>query len=210
MKTYRTSSTQGFSLIEILIVLAIVGLMVAVMSQSISKKDNRKIRRDVRVFSAQIRDLRNKARMRNLTYRLVINLPEDSKEKQTYWVESTSKRFLVTYDEERIKKEKESLRDGDKDPSGFDMDNEVSKEGATPLPDGLFFKSVEIAAQKKEYSSGRIFIHFFPEGRVEEAVIHLTDGQQLNWSLAIHPLTGRVDIINKEKKLNDLQNSQPQ
>lgn len=208
MKIDRKSSSRGFSLIEVLIVLAIIGLMVAILSQSISKKDNRKIRRDVRIFAAQVRDLRNKARMRNLTYRLVINLPENDKEKQTYWVESTSKRFLVTYDEERIKKEKDSLREGEKDPSGFEMDHEVSKDGAVPLPDGLLFKSVEIAAQKKDYSSGRIFIHFFPEGRVEEAVIHLTDGQQLNWSLAIHPLTGRVDIIHQEKKMNELQNSQ--
>ena len=208
MKLYRKSSTQGFSLIEILIVLAIIGLMVSILSQSISKKDNRKIRRDVRIFAAEIRDLRNKARMRNLTYRMVINLPENDKEKQTYWVESTSKHFLVTYDEDRIRKEKESLREGEKDSSGFDMDGEVSKEGAKPLPEGLLFKSVEIAAQKKDYSSGCIYIHFFPEGRVEEAVIHLTDGQLLNWSLAIHPLTGLVDIINKEKKMNELQKAE--
>lgn len=197
-------NSRGFSLIEILIVLAIAGLTVALLSQRIGK-DNRKIRRDVRIFAAQIRDLRNKARMRNSTYRLVINLPENSKEKQTYWVESTSKNFLVIYNEDELRKRKQNLKEGEKDPSGFDVDREVSKDGAQPLPDGLQFKSVEIAAQKKEYTSGRVYIHFFPEGRVEEAVIHLNDGQKLNWSLAIHPLTGRVDLINKEKKLSELQ-----
>jgi prepilin-type N-terminal cleavage/methylation domain-containing protein len=202
----QTQSIKGFSLIEVLIVLAIVGVTVAFLSQRIGKKDNRKIRRDVRIFAAEMRDLRNKARMRNATYRLVINLPENSKEKQSYWVESTTKSFLVTYDEDVLKKQKEGLKEGDKDPSGFEVDREVSKEGPGPLPDGLFFKSVEIASQKKEYTTGRIYIHFFPEGRVEEAVVHLTDGKSLHWSLAIHPLTGRVDLINKEKKLSDMQN----
>ncbi len=200
-------NSRGFSLIEILIVLAIAGLTVALLSQRIGK-DNRKIRRDVRIFSAQIRDLRNKARMRNATYRLVINLPESTSEKQTYWVESTGKNYLVIYDEDELRRRKQNLKEGEKDPTGFDVDREISKEGPQPLPEGLQFKSVEIAAQKKEYTTGRVFIHFFPEGRVEEAVIHLTDGKQMNWSLAIHPLTGRVDLITKEKKLNELQ--QPQ
>ncbi|MBY0386110.1 type II secretion system GspH family protein [bacterium] len=202
-KHFKTS--KGFSLIEILIVLAIVSLTVALLSQRIGKNEGRKIRRDVRVFASQIRDLRNKARMRNSTYRLVINLPENGIEKQSYWVESTGKNFLVIYNEDELKKRKDALREGDKDPNGFNVDSEVSKEGPQPLPDGLLFKSVEIAAQKKEYTSGRIYIHFFPEGRVEEAVIHITDGQKLHWSLAIHPLTGRVDLINKEKKLKDFQ-----
>lgn len=197
-------NSRGFSLIEILIVLAIAGLTVALLSQRIGK-DNRKIRRDVRIFAAQIRDLRNKARMRNSTYRLVINLPESTTEKQTYWVESTGKNFLIIYDEDELRKRKQNLKEGEKDPTGFDVDREVSKEGPQPLPEGLQFKSVEIAAQKKEYTTGRVYIHFFPEGRVEEAVIHLSDGKQMNWSLAIHPLTGRVDLITKEKKLSELQ-----
>lgn len=197
-------SRNGFSLIEVLIVLAIAGLTVALLSQRIGKNEGREIRRNVRVFAAQIRELRNKARMRNATYRLVINLPESSNEKQTYWVESTTKKFFVTYDEEALKKQKEKLKEGPSDPSGFEIDKDISKEGPQPLARGLVFKSIELAAQNKEFTSGRLYIHFFPEGRVEEAVIHLSDGQKLNWSLAIHPLTGRVDIINKDKKLKEL------
>ena len=200
-------NSKGFSLIEILIVLAIVGLTVALLSQRIGKNEGREMRRDVRIFAAQIRDLRNKARMRNATFRLVINMPEDTKEKQSYWVESSSRNALITYDQDELKKRRENLReeDKDKDPSGFETDKELSKGGPQPLSNGLIFKSVEIAAQKKEYTAGRVYIHFFPEGRVEEAVVHISDGDKLNWSLAIHPLTGRVDLINKEKKLKDFQ-----
>ncbi len=165
------------------------------------------MRRDVRVFAAQIRELRNKARMQNATFRLVINMPEDTKEKQSYWVESSGKNTLIIYDEDELKKRRDNLSEAEKgkDPSGFEVDNAISKSGPQPLPNGLIFKSVEIAAQKKEYTAGRVYIHFFPEGRVEEAVIHISDGDKLNWSLAIHPLTGRVDLITKEKKLKDFQ-----
>jgi general secretion pathway protein H len=200
-------NSKGFSLIEILIVLAIVGVTVALLSQRIGKNDGREIRKAVRVFAAQVRDLRNKARMRNSTFRLVINMPENTSEKQTYWVESANKDTLIIYDEDELKRRRDALSEEDKgkDPSGFTEDQELSKGGPQPLPQGLLFKSVEIAAQKKEYTVGRVYIHFFPEGRVEESVIHISDGVKLNWSLAIHPLTGRVDIINKEKKLKDFQ-----
>jgi hypothetical protein len=194
-----------------MIVLALVGLIVSAISSRINKSTNRTIRRDVRVFATQLRDLRNKARMRNVTYRMVINMPESKEEKQSYWVESTGRPYLVTYDEDALKKlreEQENNKDENgkpaKDPSGFEVDTEVSKEGPQPLPENLYFESVEIAAQKKEYTSGRIYIHFFPEGRVEEAVIHVGNRDQLHWSIAIHPLTGHVDIISKEKKLADM------
>jgi prepilin-type N-terminal cleavage/methylation domain-containing protein len=199
----RNRQQRGFSLIEILIVLGLVALLVTTFAAKIGKS-NRSMKRDVRYFAASMKDLRNKARMRNITYRLVINLPENKSERQSYWVETTSKRFLVTYDEDEIKKQKENLKEGDPDPSGFDVDKELSPKGPQPLPDGLFFSSVEIAAQQKEFTAGRLYIHFFPEGRVEEVAVHLTDGKTLQWTLAIHPLTGRVDIIDGDKKLKDI------
>lgn len=195
---------NGFSLIEILIVLGLIGLLVATMASKITKSSDRELRRDVRHFAASLKDLRNKARMRNLTYRLVINLPENTKERQSYWIESTSKKFLVTYDEEELKKQKENLKEGDPDPSGFTVDQELSGTQPKNLPEGLYFSSIELAVQQKEFTAGRVFIHFFPEGRVEEAAIHITNRKQLKWTLATHPLTGRVDIINKEIKLKDL------
>lgn len=199
---------QGFSLIEIMIVLGLIGLLVATMASKITKSSDRELRREVRHLAGTIKDLRNKARMRNITYRLVINLPDNPKEKQAYWIESTTKKFLVTYDEDELKKKKEELeqaiKDGKGDLSGFEIDKELSGKEPKYLPDGLYFSSVEIAAQQKEFTAGRLFIHFFPEGRVEEAAIHITNKDKLHWTLAIHPLTGRVDILTKNTKLKDL------
>ncbi|MCB9073493.1 MAG: type II secretion system protein [Bdellovibrionaceae bacterium] len=199
----RTSQQRGFSLIEILIVLGLVAVLVTTFASKMGKS-NRAIRRDVRYFAASLKDLRNKARMRNMTYRLVINLPENKKEKQAYWIEATSKHFLVTYDEEELRKQKKDQKEDLPDPSGFAIDKELSPKGPQPLPDGLSFSSIEIAAQQKEFTAGRLYVHFFPEGRVEEVAIHLTDGGKLNWTLKTNPLTGRVDVLEGDKKLKDL------
>lgn len=202
---HRRRHNSGFSLLEILIVLGIVGVLVASISSRITKSENREIRKNVRTFSTTLRDLRNKARMRSYTYRLVINMPESKEEKQAFWIESTGKNYLVTYDEDALKKKQEELKEGAPDPSGFEIDAELSKEGPKPLPEGLYFESVELAAQKKEYTSGRIYIHFFPEGRVEEAIVHLGNRDKLHWSLAIHPLTGQVEMYSRDQKLKDSQ-----
>lgn len=208
-KSSRALGARGFSLIEIMIVLGIIGAIVALMSSRIGRTGDRELRRDVRYFAASIKDLRNKARMRNRTYRLVINLPDNPREKQAYWVESTSQKFLVTYDEDALKKLEEEKRDrkeGEPEPGGFEVDREVSGNEPKTLPNGLYFSGIEMAAQQKEFTAGRIYIHFFPEGRVEEAALHITNRDKLHWTLAIHPITGRVDIIAKETKLKDLSN----
>jgi prepilin-type N-terminal cleavage/methylation domain-containing protein len=200
----RFKSQKGFSLVEVMVVLVIIAALL-LFTTSRMGTSNRSIRKDVRNFAAGIRELRYKARMNNFTYRLVINLPDNKDDKQTYWVESTGKKFLLNYDEAFLKKQAEKLKEGKKDPTDFNIDSSISKNGPQPLPKGLVFESVEIAAQKKEYTAGRVYIHFFPEGRVEEAVIHIGDGDKLHWSLAIHPLTGRVDMITKDQKLKDIQ-----
>jgi prepilin-type N-terminal cleavage/methylation domain-containing protein len=201
-------SKNGFSLIEIMVVLVIISALLLFTSSKMGTS-NRAVRKEVRNFASSVRELRYKARMNNFTYRLVINLPDNKEEKQTYWVESTGKKFLLNYDEAYLKKEAEKLKDaektGKKDPSDFNIDSSISKYGPQPLARGLVFESVEIASQKKEFMAGRIYIHFFPEGRVEESVIHIGDGDKLHWSLAIHPLTGRVDMIAGDKKLKDIQ-----
>ena len=50
----------------------------------------------------------------------------------------------------------------------------------------------------------RAYIYFFPEGIVEEAAVQITNRDQLIWTLATHPITGRTDVIQKAIRLEDL------
>src|SRR5688572_581406 len=104
-------SRKGFSIVEIMMVIAIMGFLMAWTANRVGGRGNRQLRRDVRHFAADVRNLRHKARMNNQTYRLVINLPEEKNVEQTYWVESTSRQFFVTYDEDELKKQKDALKE---------------------------------------------------------------------------------------------------
>ena len=203
---YKSSreGQKGFSMIEIMIVLALIGMFVVFGARRLVD-NNQKMKSSVRRFAVTVKKLRNKARVQNTTYRLVFDLPQKQEEEQSYWVESTSEKALLITEEQREEriKELEDQVEGDEkviDPQGF----APVGEQANTLPRGLFFDSIQIAGEEKEQKEGRIFIYFFPQGFVQESAIHLTDRNKLNWTLTIHPLTGKVDIMNKYVDLEEL------
>lgn len=198
-------------MIEIIVVMVIIATIVVSFSSRMGRS-NRQLRKDVRYFAGTIRDVRIKARLKNLTYRLVITMPQGKDKQQSFWVEASSKATLLRYDDDSMEAMQTTPEEGDKDedapPPAFSKMGEFTKDGER-LPEGLFFKSVELPNYNKEFTSGRIYIHFFPEGRVEESIIHITtrgEGKdELQWSLAIHPLTGRVDTLGGYKTVKDLE-----
>ena len=197
---------KGLSLVEIMVVLAIVGIFVTFGARKLINNSTQ-MKSSVRQFAVMVKKLRTRARVRNKTYRIVFDLPEDKNKEQSYWVESTEKKALLLTAEEReeITKEQDDEKDKKpKDPQGFTVDTSLIREAPATLPRGLFFDSVELAGQDRSFKSGRVFIYFFPQGYVQESAIHLTDRNDLHWTLAVQPLTGRVDIFNSHRSLEDL------
>lgn len=166
------------------------------------KKQNN-IKSVARHFLVLSREIRNKARLSNSTYRLVIQM-ETNDEK--YWVEKANGPTPI--DIEAAEKEREEGKNGDKKedapPPLFQIDKSLSKKPQS-LPDGLRFAQVETVNTKSPLSSGTAYIHFFPEGFVEAAAIQITDGNKLTWTLVFNPLTGQADIIEKAQSLKDIQ-----
>ena len=190
-----------------MIVLAIMGAMVALVIPRIGNRNN-EIKAEVRKLSTLTRQIRNLAKLQNATYRLVLDLGnEGSDAGHSYWVERASKEVLLTEDREEnyIK----SLDETDEeetvsDPKGFQVDKAILKS-PKDLPSDMIFESVEISGYEKSLRAGKIFIHFFPSGRVEEAAIHLKL-DDFQWTLAIHPLTGKTDIAAQFVSLKDITN----
>ena len=77
-------------------------------------------------------------------------------------------------------------------------------QGEITLPSGLFFADVEYANKKEPITQGRAFVHFFPHGLSEEVAIHVTDRKSLNWTITVHPLTGRADVYERRAELKEL------
>lgn len=192
----RSRSEKGFSLLEMMLVLAIIGAIVALGLGRIRKRDN-DIKKAARDFYVLGKEIRNHARLKNSTYRLVIQLDEGQ---QQYWIESTQG-YKGRVDE----KEFEKLREEERPTEVFQKDDSLMKK-EKKLPNGIFFKSVE-TLDKEPISVGVAKLYFFSNGFVEAAAIQITDRKSPKanvWTLVFHPLTGQADIIPEERSLRDV------
>lgn len=193
---------RGFSLVEIMVVLAIIGGLLVMITPRLQDKRSA-IQGAVREIATLTREVHNHARLFNSTYRLVIEMnPEEG---HTYWIESAPGNIALMSEEQA--KENANLSEEERaklqERTGFSEDSRILKKRQS-LPRGLFFGGVEYGNRLEAINEGRAYIHFFPQGLTEEAVIHLTDQKTLNWSLALHPITGVCDIFDGKKTLKDL------
>lgn len=204
LTTYRVKNSldQGFTLIEVMIVVVILG-GIAVLGLSQFSKNNTQIKSTVRKISVLTKELHNAARMSNRTYRLVFQM--DAESGYAVWVESAPKGIILGADafNEEVKKDKDKNKDEKSPPPPFSADTSVLR-GPIKLPSNIIIKDIEFSGQEKQFSSGKSYIYFMPEGLTQEAAIHLTDKKDLNWTIVINPITGQSRIISEERPLKDL------
>ena len=62
--------------------------------------------------------------------------------------------------------------------------------------DDIKILDVWIEGMDKPLIEGQVYLHFFPHGYTESAVIHLTDDSGRIYALVTEPLTGKVTILN--------------
>lgn len=166
-------------------------------------KNNSQIKSTIRRISVLSKDLHNAARMQNKTYRMVLQMNPEGQAHGIY-VESAPKGTMITMFSEALPDERDSNRRKDEEapPPAFSIDQQVLKSPLS-IPGNIRIKDVEIKGQDP-ITEGKAYIYFLPEGLTQEAAIHLSDGDTLNWTIAIHPITGQSRIITEERPLKDL------
>lgn len=198
----KISTKSGFTLLEILIVMAILGVLVAFgLPKFKNPKDN--IKAVVAKMSTLTREIRHQARIKRRTYRLVLKMNGgNSSVKDSYWVESAEANTLIPSKEtlESLKKKSEE----EKPPAAFQKAENLVK-GERELPSGLFIGSVETTSSDQAAVEGEAYVYFTQEGLVEKSMIQITNRDKLTWTLIINPLTGHVDVVEKAMRLKDLQ-----
>lgn len=193
----RARSSSGFSLIEVLLVLAIIGAAMAIATPRLFRRDPN-IKSVARQFLVLGKEVRNRARLSNSTLRLVLDLnPAEPK----YWVEKANGAKLIDPEIEEKKNDRSS--DEEKKPPEWNLDDVLTKDKRS-LPSGLFFGAIETIHMKAPQTEGLAYIHFFPEGLMEAASVQITDRKRLTWTLIYNPLTGQADLVQEARSLKDV------
>ncbi len=194
-------ANRGFTLIEIMIVLVIVGV---VLTLAVPKLVNSKgkIKDEVKHIALIARQVHDAARLENRTYRIVFSMEE--KKVHSYWIESAASNVtLLSADQSKKQKDetdpKKSLIAKN---NGFEISKAVLKS-PVKLPKELFIDKVEFI-DGKAITSGDASIHFFAQGLVQEAAIHLSDHKTLIWTIFISPLTAHTTIFDKDISLKEI------
>lgn len=199
--------SKGFTLIEMMIVLAIIGAVV-VMAMPYMNNRNSKTKAFLRQMTVLSREVHTRAKLHGAVYRIVIDMKDpigSDKGPQTYWVERANGRAILKPNEEELelKRANESREEDRKDPRGFSIDASLNKE-PKQLPNGLKFDRVELTRLEKPITEGKAYVHYLPEGLTDEANIHIKGDKNQAWTITIHPLTGKAELISKSVSLQDL------
>jgi len=194
-------SVGGFSLIELMVVVALMALIAGMAIPSISNVFKISLGSTTRDLATTVRYAYNAAMMTKKVHRLVYDMKE-----QRYWVEvgpadllmetaetkaraARAGKFGSKLTEEEEKKKKES------EPS-FTLATYVTRK-KKDLPRGVEFEDVKTEQQKEPFKEGMVYTHFFPHGIIEQTVIHLKDTSNHHSTLIIAPTVGRSKVIER-------------
>ncbi len=198
----RRALNAGFTLLELLLVIAIIGGMTGLGVSTFTQISSTKIRVSTNKLAAALRHSFGYAVSHGRYVRMVLDL-----DGERYWVESSDKPIFLSStkreenvdpneltDEEKEARE-EAKEEGRpvKERPRFNKDSvisEVKLEGEVKL------RSVFTANQDEVFSTGKAYIHFFPNGFAEPAMVTIGQGDGLDeggaYTLILSPLTGKV------------------
>ncbi|MEK6707116.1 MAG: prepilin-type N-terminal cleavage/methylation domain-containing protein, partial [Bdellovibrionota bacterium] len=117
---------RGFSLLELMVVVAIIALFTTMVIPSVSSYFQLSLNSAAREMASVIKEAYNSTIMTGRIHRLVFDLKE-----QTYWVESGPPTALLETKEskEREERKKKFFNSSDKPPpSSFDLEKSVTRK----------------------------------------------------------------------------------
>lgn len=207
-RTYEFTGHRGFTLIEIMIVTAIIAATITLAMPYMNNR-NSQTRSFLHKMTVVSRELHTKAKLQGMTYRLVFDMPEiqDPRKppEQKIWVEKSNSKAVLNDKEEEatLERMKETDPKRQADPKGFERDEGLTKR-LPEMPFGLRIDQIELSRLKNPVKAGRAFIHYLPQGLTDEAAIHIKGEGTAAWTIAIHPLTGRAELVQKSLSLKDI------
>jgi general secretion pathway protein H len=158
--------SDGFTLLELTVVLFVIGLLVAVLVPRFGDLSGARLESSARRLATLVRYLNGEAAFRSQLYRLNYDL-----DRQIYWV---------------------TVLTASRDATEFLPD---SSPLARPvqLPAHVAFADVRVPNAGR-VSTGRVYTHFYPQGYTDPTIIHLRDQRSRIITVMIPPLPAEVRV----------------
>ena len=160
------SNLQGFTLLELSLVLFIIGLLVVVTVPRFVDLGETRLESSARRLASLVRYLNGEAAFSSQLYRLNYDL-----DKRVYWV---------------------SVLAANQNAPEFIADTS-SLARPVQLPSGIIFVDVHVPSVGR-VSTGQVYTHFYPQGYTDPTVIHLRDQHSRVVTITIPPLPAQVGI----------------
>jgi len=158
-------NTNGFTLIELAVVVAILGVMIALVAPMLGELGEANLKRSARHLTGMIRFLHEESQAKKIVYRLRFDIQDGR-----YWAETFK---IISLSEKTGEYRKTTSVIG----------GEGSLAGQTT------FRDIKAGSHPDEP-----YILFTPDGWVENTIIHLRDGSDRDFSLLVKPLTGSTEL----------------
>lgn len=189
----RRRCVRGLTLLELLIVIGILVLVTGVAVSELGNLSSVKLRSETNKLAAAIRHAFNRAAAHGLYMRMVFDLDAEA-----YWVEASATPVFLPKekrdeDEDPDRPLDEEAAEGDE--GAKSIRQQYQEDGVIPrvqLSKGLEIHGVLTSGQSDVFRTGKAYLHFFPDGRVEPAIIYTSDEDDASYTLIVHPFTGRV------------------
>lgn len=189
---------NGITLIELMVAMAIVGVIFAVAATGLRSVFNVNLKSTAARLASTLRYLSNKAVTDHLYLRMVFDLDD-----QAYHVEESSDPFVISPEEEgseNKKEEEENKKEGEVAKPAF-TPSESKLLKVTKLPSDVFFKDVSVSYLNRKIEKGQAVAYFFPDGYATGTVINLKNEEdEDHYSIELFPLSGQVKVEGEYKE----------
>ncbi|MBI4509988.1 MAG: hypothetical protein HY698_10170 [Deltaproteobacteria bacterium] len=198
------------TLIEIMVVLAIIALLGFAVSMGVGKVRKTELRSAAGRLATALRSAFDRASTTGAHHRVVIDLDE-----QVFRVERCEGKVRLrrSINEEKEEEQNEQAELAAPSPEGTveaavaaasqslghgscaSVKGDMGKPRQLPKKRSIGVSKVYVAHLEEPAEEGKVSVNFFPLGHAERAVIEVADDDDNVFSLVVHPLSGRVQIV---------------